>query len=103
MGKMSIVETAFNDIEKGLFGTLVDRAVLYQYLLPRRFMHLIPKDLREEYSEFMFQDDMISKFVLAFVVTGHEPEQEVMEKECHMFYTIKIKDPDEGKEGDDDE
>merc|ERR1712196_83230 len=92
--KMSLVENAVNEIEKGLFGTLTDRSVLYSYLLLRRFLHLVPSDMKNDYSEFMFDDENLSKFVLAFIVTGNEPEQEVMEKECHMFYSIKIKDPD---------
>lgn len=92
--KMSVVEHAFNEIEKGLFGTLTDRSVLYSYLLQRRFLHLVPSDLSNDYSEYMFDDENLSKFVLAFIVTDNEPDQEVMEKECHMFYTIKVRDPE---------
>merc|ERR1719491_72369 len=95
---MEMAEHAFNEIEKGLYGTLTDRSVLYSYLLLRRFLHLVPPDLREEYCEYMFDDENLSKFVLAFIVIGDEPVQEVMEKDCHMFYTIKVRDPDAEEE-----
>jgi len=103
MEQMETVEQAFNDIEKGFFNTIIDRSVLYSYLLQRRFFHLIPSDLQSEYSEYMFDDEAISKFVLAFLVSGPEPEPEVMEKECHMYYSIKVQDPDAEKEEDGEE
>lgn len=103
MEQFEIVEQAFNEIEKGFFNTLMDRSVLFSYLLPRRFDHLIPSDLKDEYSEFMFDDENISKFVLAFLVSGNEPEPEVMEKDCHMYYTIKVQDPDAEKEEEEEE
>uniref|UniRef100_A0A7S4UFD6 Uncharacterized protein n=1 Tax=Alexandrium monilatum TaxID=311494 RepID=A0A7S4UFD6_9DINO len=101
--KLAQVEDAFNFIEKGLFNTLLDRSVLFSYLLPRRFLNLVPADLQNEYSELMFDDEMLGKFVLTFVLVGEEPEKEVMEKEGHQFYTIKVNDPDAKAEEDDGE
>jgi len=93
LAKMAMVEEAFNCIERGLFNTLTDRSVLYSYLLPRRFLHLVPPDVKNEYSELMFDDELLSKFVLGFVVVAEEPEREVMEKACHVYYCVKVQDP----------
>lgn len=103
ISKLQMVEDAFNEIQKGLFNTLTDRSVLYSYMLPRRFLDVVPVEMREEFSEYMFQDEELGKFVLGFVVTGNEPEPEVFEKECHMFYTVKVKDPDAPEPEEDEE
>lgn len=100
--KMEQVEDAFNAIEKGFFNTMMDRSVLYSYLLPRRFMHLVPHDMKDEYAELMFDDEQLSKFVLGFVLCADEPEREVMEKECHPYYCIKVQDPDAPKDDEDE-
>mmetsp|Transcript_15692 Transcript_15692/g.28232 ORF Transcript_15692/g.28232 Transcript_15692/m.28232 type:complete len:544 (-) Transcript_15692:112-1743(-) len=67
---MSIVEDAINAIEPSLFGVLTDRAVLYSYLLPQRFLswpacHLDP----EEAFELEFDEKNLSKFLLSFIVS----------------------------------
>lgn len=100
---MAIVALAFNDIAPGLFNTLTDRAVLFTYLLPRRFMDIVPEDLRRDFDELMFTDELISKFTLIFVVSGHEPSNEVLVKDWHPFYITKIKDEVEGEHLDDEE
>jgi len=101
LANMSLAENYFNEIEKGFFGTLTDRSVLYSYLLVRRFLPLVPRQLQKDYCEYMFEDDNLSKFVLAFVVNDNEPDNEVLEKDCHMFYTIKVRDPKADEEDDD--
>merc|ERR1711933_633308 len=59
----------FNDLEKGLFAKLLDRSVLYSYLLPRRFKSLINKDVSKDFDISQFLDDAIKKFVFAFVTS----------------------------------
>jgi len=101
--KMEQVEDVFNCIEKGFFNRFTDRSVLYSYLLPRRFLHLVPPEHKDDYCSLMFDDEQLAKFRLCFVVSAEEPIREVMEKECHPFYCIKVNDPDAEKEGDADE
>eukprot|EP00747_Dinoflagellata_sp_TGD_P032528 gnl/TRDRNA2_/TRDRNA2_136050_c0_seq2.p1 gnl/TRDRNA2_/TRDRNA2_136050_c0~~gnl/TRDRNA2_/TRDRNA2_136050_c0_seq2.p1 ORF type:complete len:341 (+),score=83.40 gnl/TRDRNA2_/TRDRNA2_136050_c0_seq2:127-1023(+) len=91
---LQMVEDAFNAVEHGLFNALTDRAVLYSYLLPRRFLALVPPELEKEYDECMFLDEELSKFVLAFVSAEREPGPDVLQKACQTFYTIKVNDPD---------
>ena len=78
---------------------------VYTYIYIRRFLDVVPVEMRDEFSEYMFQDEELGKFTLGFIVKGNEPEPEVFEKECHMFYTVKVKDPDapEPEEEEEDE
>lgn len=94
ISKMDAVAEAFNEIEKGLFNTLTDRSVVYSYFLPRRFLHLVPLDLQNDYCEYMFMDDELSKFTLVFIVKAEEPLPEELEKDWNQYYSIKVKDPD---------
>jgi len=96
--KMEQVEDAFNCIEKGLFNTITDRSVLYSYLLPRRFLQLVPPEHKNDYESWMFDDEQLAKFVLCFIVSAEEPIREVMEKQCHPYYCIKVRDPNAEKE-----
>jgi len=96
--QMSTVEAIFNDIDAEFFRTFVDRSVLYSYLLPRRFMHLVPSSYTDDYCVYMFDDELLAKFVFVFVVTGLEPSPDVMEKECHAFHIVKVRDLELEKE-----
>mmetsp|Transcript_55595 Transcript_55595/g.110492 ORF Transcript_55595/g.110492 Transcript_55595/m.110492 type:complete len:562 (-) Transcript_55595:72-1757(-) len=93
-GKMEQVEDAFNYVEKGFFNTITDRSVLYSYLMPRRFLHLVPPEQKDDYCNLMFDDEHLAKFLLCFIVSAEEPIREVMEKQCHPYYCIKVRDPD---------
>jgi len=88
-----VVAEPFNNIEKGLFSKLVDRSVLYSYLLPRRFKSLIAshQDVSKEFDILMFLDDPIQKFVFGFVTCFREPEWDF----AKQFYTISIRAPED--------
>lgn len=92
--KMSVVETAFNDISPGLFKVWTDRSVLYSYLLPRRFLEAVPEDMIKDYDRLMFEDELLSAFVLAIVVTAEEPNLDMLEKQCGAFHIVKVRDPE---------
>jgi len=96
--KIEQVEDAFNCIEKGLFNTITDRSVLYSYLLPRRFLHLVPPEHKNDYSNLSFDDEHLATFLLCFILSAEEPIREVMEKQCHPYYCIKVSDPNAEKE-----
>eukprot|EP00811_Abedinium_folium_P026394 NODE_3884_length_1967_cov_7.347283.p1 GENE.NODE_3884_length_1967_cov_7.347283~~NODE_3884_length_1967_cov_7.347283.p1 ORF type:complete len:542 (+),score=214.85 NODE_3884_length_1967_cov_7.347283:80-1705(+) len=98
---LALVEAALNTIEPGLLGILLDRSVLYSYLLPRRFLSLVPPNLQGEIDPLMFDsDERLAKFLLGFIVEAPLPEElEVFERSCRAFYTIRVYDPEtEGAE-----
>lgn len=89
------LEEVFNTLEKGLWNKLTDRAVLYSYLLPRRFMRLVHGSAnateleKEGFHEGCFLDDYIQNFVLSFLTTIKEPDLDF----AKLFYVIRVKDP----------
>eukprot|EP00930_Biecheleria_cincta_P035647 TRINITY_DN2449_c0_g2_i2.p1 TRINITY_DN2449_c0_g2~~TRINITY_DN2449_c0_g2_i2.p1 ORF type:complete len:654 (+),score=175.98 TRINITY_DN2449_c0_g2_i2:38-1963(+) len=85
----------FNNLEKGLFAKLLDRSVLYSYLLPRRFKSLINKDVSKEFDISQFLDDAIQKFVFGFVTSFRDPALDF----AKQFYTISVRGGDDEDEG----
>jgi len=99
---IEILEEAFNNLDKGLWAKLTDRSVLYSYLLPRRFMRLVQAapptyltELKKEFHEGSFMDEYLEKFTFGFCSTQKEPDLEF----AKLFYTIRVKDPNEDEEG----
>eukprot|EP00931_Biecheleriopsis_adriatica_P074023 TRINITY_DN48209_c0_g1_i1.p1 TRINITY_DN48209_c0_g1~~TRINITY_DN48209_c0_g1_i1.p1 ORF type:complete len:694 (+),score=237.02 TRINITY_DN48209_c0_g1_i1:76-2157(+) len=88
---IDVLANSFNELEKGLFAKLLDRSVLYSYLLPRRFKSLIDKDVRKDFDISSFLDDAITKFVFGFVTSYRDPDLSF----AKQFYTISIKGGDE--------
>merc|ERR1712217_87162 len=88
MGPIDSLAEPFDCLERGLFGKLTDRASLYSYLMPRRFMSLVGQELAQNFQEFMFVDEHISKFVLCFVTSHPEPDPEL----ANLFFTIRVRD-----------
>merc|ERR1712129_126779 len=89
-----VIEAPFNSVEPGLFKKLVDRSVLYSYLLTRRFKSIITKELAAEFFEGMFLDDALEKFVLGFVTSICDPEFDF----AKQFYTVSVRNRDEEDE-----
>lgn len=89
--KIDVVADKFNDLEKGLFAKLLDRAVLYAYLLPRRFKSLIVKEIAQDFQISAFMDAALSKFVFGFVTSYRDPDLDF----AKQFYTISVKGGDE--------
>lgn len=85
-----VIEEPWNNVERGLFRKLVDRSVLYSYLLPRRFLSLVTQEVKHDYDEYLFFDEKISNFVFGFVTRVHNPDWSF----AKQFYTIRIMDPD---------
>lgn len=86
-----VIEEPWSRVEKGLFKKLVDRSVLFSYLLPRRFRTLLTKDVQDEFMEDIFLDEAIHKFVLGFVTSSRDPNFAF----AKQFYTISIKQKDD--------
>jgi len=86
-----VVEEPFSKVENGLFKKLVDRSVLYSYLLPRRFRSLLTTDVVQEFCEGAFIDEYLQKFVLGFVTSVRDPDFEF----AKQFYTISVRSPDD--------
>merc|ERR1712032_270689 len=80
---VEVVEEPFNKLEKGLFNKLLDRSVLYSYLLPRRFRSLIGPDIAADYQPGCFLDEYIQKFVFGFVTAYRDPDWSF----ARQFYT----------------
>lgn len=89
-----VVAETFNKVEKGLFQKLVDRSVLYSYLLPRRFKTLITSDVAKDFMEGAFIDEYIQKFVLGFVTSVRDPDFDF----AKQFYTISVRNPNDDEE-----
>jgi len=86
-----VVEEPFNKIEPQLFKKLVDRSVLYSYLLPRRFGSWITPDIQQEFGLGAFLDENLQRFVLGFVTRVRTPDFDF----AKQFYTISIKSDEE--------
>eukprot|EP00930_Biecheleria_cincta_P061464 TRINITY_DN47033_c0_g1_i1.p1 TRINITY_DN47033_c0_g1~~TRINITY_DN47033_c0_g1_i1.p1 ORF type:complete len:614 (+),score=146.46 TRINITY_DN47033_c0_g1_i1:49-1890(+) len=82
------VGAPFEALERGLFGKLSDRAVLYAYLMTRRFLSLVTEELKNDFPEYAFMDENLQKFVLCFVTSRSEPDTEF----ARHFYTIRVRD-----------
>ena len=89
----------FSHLEKGMWQKLSDRAVLFAYLLPRRFLSLVPAKLQGDYDALMFEDHHIENFVMAFVTSTPKPSGPFAD----LFYTVDIPDPDAAEDEEEDE
>lgn len=89
-----VIEETWSKLEKGLFKKLVDRSVMYSYLLPRRFRSLITKDVQSDFVEGAFMDSNIHKFVLGFVTSVRNPDFGF----AKQFYTVSVRQDDADEE-----
>mmetsp|Transcript_8016 Transcript_8016/g.18668 ORF Transcript_8016/g.18668 Transcript_8016/m.18668 type:complete len:634 (+) Transcript_8016:28-1929(+) len=92
--KIDVVADKFNDLEKGFFAKLLDRAVLYSYMLPRRFKSLIVKEIAQDFQISAFLDDALMKFVFGFVTSYRDPDLDF----AKQFYTVSVKGGEEEPE-----
>jgi len=77
LSNMCFVEEAFNAISPALFSLMMDRAVLFSYLLPQRFRSWSHCDLGPNESlDLDFDETGISKFVLSFIVKNASQEKQ---------------------------
>ncbi|CAJ1431594.1 unnamed protein product [Effrenium voratum] len=89
--KIEVVAEKFNDLEKGLFAKLLDRSVLYSYLLPRRFKSLITKELAKDFQISGFMDHALQKFVFGFVTSFPDPDLDF----AKQFYTVNVRNEED--------